>query len=314
MADDFTRSRGTWLVLLCALGVWLVTSFWAYRVAASSGVTEALDTPTERIFSSITGRVSQFFSDTFSAAENEQAAEEARIAAEELAAEEARLMALAEEQAAEQARLLAEEQAAEEARLLAEEQAAEQAAQLLAEEQAAEEARLLAEEQAAEQARLLAEEQAAEEARLLAEEQAAEQAVEVLVMVDTDRLPETSSSMTENERLRAEELSVLAGLSARLRFQGRSEVVNRDVARVLDRMFDPLFLYSDTGVVVTVATNEFRGNADNNRLSRDRCDAIVDYLVSRGLERNRFRIQPQSGIGLPYGSHRIKMAIEELEE
>jgi outer membrane protein OmpA-like peptidoglycan-associated protein len=290
VADDFTRSRGTWLVLLCALGVWLVTSFWAYRVAASSGVTEALDTPTERIFSSITGRVSQFFSDTFSAAENEQAAEEARIAAEELAAEEARLMALAEEQAAEQARLLAEEQAAEEARLLAEEQAAEQAAQLLAEEQAA------------------------EEARLLAEEQAAEQAVEVLVMVDTDRLPETSSSMTENERLRAEELSVLAGLSARLRFQGRSEVVNRDVARVLDRMFDPLFLYSDTGVVVTVATNEFRGNADNNRLSRDRCDAIVDYLVSRGLERNRFRIQPQSGIGLPYGSHRIKMAIEELEE
>jgi len=370
-ATGFTRTRGTWLVLLCALSAWLVTSFWTYRVAASSGVTEALDVPVDQILPSISKHVSTLFSNTSSAREKEQAAEEARLVAEERAAEEARILAeeqaaeearlRAEEQAVEEARLLAEEQAAEEARLLAEEQAAAEArvlaevkaaeearrvaeeqaaeearvlaeeqaaaearvlaeeqaaeeARMLAEEQAAEEARQFAEEQAAEEARVLAEEQAAEEARLLAEEQALEQELDVVVMVDSDQLEEVPPQLTGSEKLRTEELRVLAGLSARLRFQGRSEVISRDIERVLDRIFDPLFLYSDTDVVVTVATNEFRGNADNNRLSRDRANAIADYLVGRGLDRDRFRIQPESGIGLPYGSHRIKMAVEELEE
>ncbi|WP_192849744.1 hypothetical protein [Aeromonas sp. SCS5] len=100
-------------------------------------------------------------------------AEAARLEAEQQAAEEARLAA--EAQAAEAARLEAEQQAAEEARLAAEAQAAE-AARLEAEQQAAEEARLAAEAQAAEAARLEAEQQAAEEARLAAEAQAAEAA------------------------------------------------------------------------------------------------------------------------------------------
>ena len=76
---------------------------------------------------------------------------------------------------AEAARLEAEQQAAEEARLAAEAQAAE-AARLEAEQRAAEEERLAAEAQAAEAARLEAEQQAAEEALLAAEAQAAEAA------------------------------------------------------------------------------------------------------------------------------------------
>ncbi|MCE2573873.1 signal recognition particle-docking protein FtsY [Motilimonas eburnea] len=103
----------------------------------------------------------------------EQATEEARLAAEAKAAEEARLAA--EAKAAEEARLAAEAKAAEEARLAAEAKAAEEA-RLAAEAKAAEEARLAAEAKAAEEARLAAEAKAAEEARLAEEAKAAEEA------------------------------------------------------------------------------------------------------------------------------------------
>jgi len=43
-------------------------------------------------------------------------------------------------------------------------------------------------------------------------------------------------------------------------------------------MFDPLFLYSETPVVVQVASNDFNSLADNNRLSIERGRAIIDYL------------------------------------
>jgi hypothetical protein len=56
-------------------------------------------------------------------------------------------------------------------------------------------------------------------------------------------------------------------------------------------MFDPLFLYSETPVVVQVASNDFNGLADNNRLSIERGRAIIDYLAGRGLDPARFSVQ-----------------------
>ncbi|MGY3941896.1 signal recognition particle-docking protein FtsY [Aeromonas tecta] len=105
-----------------------------------------------------------------------QAVEAARVAAEAQAVEAARIAA--EAQAAEAARVAAEAQAAEAARVAAEVQAAQaaEAARVAAEVQAAQAARIAAEVQAAQAARIAAEAQAAEAARIAAEAQAAETA------------------------------------------------------------------------------------------------------------------------------------------
>ena len=254
----------------------------------------------------------------------QQAAEEARLAAELQAAEEARLAA--EQQAAEEARLVAEQQAAEEARLVAEQQAVEEA-RLAAEQQAAEEARLVAEQQAAEEARLVAEQQAAGEARLAAEQQAAEEArsaaerqnqeaeqARQAALLEAQRVSEATTRLSAYQQLRVEELKVLSGLSARVRFQGRSDVVNKDVEHALDQLFDPLFLYSEMPVLVIVATHEYADIADDTRLSRTRAGSVVDYLVSRGLEPDRFRIEAENDLTLPYGSHHVKVIAEDPVE
>ena len=347
--NRFAHTRATWVVLLCAASAWLATSVWAYRTAVSDGLTEShvsgssvfstaestelvMVDDTQRLADlKATGAVKesrlaagQQVAEEARLAAERQAAEAARLAAEQQAAEEARLAA--EQQAAEEARLAAERRAAEEARLTAEQQAAEEA-RLATERQAAEEARLAAEQQAAEEARLAAERQAAEEARLAAEQQAAEEARLVAEQQDREaeqarqaallearRVSEATTRLTAYEQLRIEELGVLSGLSARLRFQGRSEVVSRDVERALDQMFDPLFLYSEMPVLVVVASNEYGDIADNLRLSRDRAVSVVDYLVSRGLEPNRFRIEAENGLGLPYGTHHVKVFAEDPVE
>ncbi|OHY94857.1 signal recognition particle-docking protein FtsY [Aeromonas sobria] len=104
-------------------------------------------------------------------AEEERAAEAARIAVEEQATEAARIAA--EAQAAEAARIAAQAQATEAARIAAQAQATE-AARIAAQAQATEAARIAAQAQAAEAARIAAQAQAAEAARIAAQAQAAE--------------------------------------------------------------------------------------------------------------------------------------------
>ena len=116
---------------------------------------------------------------------------------------------------------------------------------------------------------------------------------------------------TAYELLRDEELRVLAGQSDRVRFEPDSAVITKDVERPLDRMFDPLFLYSEMPVLVSVAVNEFNGIADDNELSLDRGRAIVEYLINRGLDQERFRIQIESGEALTFGTHRVRISTEE---
>ena len=173
-------------------------------------------------------------------------------------------------------------------------------AQLAAEAKAAEEARIAAEEQAAEEAR------AAEAAKLAAEAQLATD--EQVAGIEVEQVP------SEYERLRDQELSVLAGLSARLRFENRSQVVSGDVEASLDRLFEPLFLYPEMSVRLFVATNEFRSPEDDVRLSQERGRSIVRYLIDRGLELSRFSLETFDGEGLPYGSHRVRVLVEEQQQ
>lgn len=132
--------------------------------------------------------------------------------------------------------------------------------------------------------------------------------------VDKDALSESdaASSLTGYERLREIELSVLDQLSSQIRFDLNSANINQGLERVLDRMFDPLYLYSDTRVIVRVATIESTSAATNNLLSRDRGQAIVAYWVNRGLAFDRFSIFIEPGDGLPFGTHRVKVLSEEI--
>ena len=238
----------------------------------------------------------------------EKQAEEERLAAEEKQAEEARLAA--EEERAEEERLAAVEKQAEEERIAAEEKQAEEA-RLAAEEERAEEERLAAEAKQAEEERIAAEAKQAEEARLAAEAKQAEQERLAAVQKQARRDAAASTKLARYVELRNDELRVLAGLSDRLRFDSRSKLINRDVERGLDRIFDPLYLYSDLMVVVRVASNEYRGSADNNQLSYERGQSIASYLSRRGLDERRLSVQVESGDGMPYGSHRVKVAVED---
>ena len=402
--NRFTRTRNTWIVLICALCAWLGASVWAYRVASFNNA-DVADNEAARAaeVESLAAKNQATEEDRHTAEQQadelahltteQQTAKDALLAAEQQAEEEARLVA--EQQAEEEARLAAEQQAEEEARLAAEqaaeeearlaaEQAAEEEARLAAEQAAEEEARLAAEQAAEEQARLaveqaaeeeearLAAEQAAEEeARLAAEQQAEEQlpsADAQLSQVAEERLAEEkervrdaarkaiaaaqakrAARLAELEELEKEEQDLpaqeerpaaidtpreeaaalqlaaqrelwgrvqsdLTAMSSRLQFEGRSEVISAQVQSVLDGMFDPLSEFSDIPVLVVVNTNEFRGPADNNRLSRTRGRSIVDYMVGRGLTRSRFRVEAGNDGELPYGSHIVSVLVEESAE
>lgn len=119
-------------------------------------------------------------------------------------------------------------------------------------------------------------------------------------------------STTHYERLRQTELSVLEGLSTQIRFNSNSVEVNPELERVLDRMFDPLYLYSEIQILVSMATNELAGAATNNLLSRGRAEAMVAYWVIRGLEVDRFSIFIEPGDELPFGAHRVRVFPEGI--
>ncbi|MFK7854092.1 MAG: hypothetical protein AB8B79_08265 [Granulosicoccus sp.] len=261
-----------------------------------------------------------------------KAQEQARLEAEERALEAARLAELQrlQEQERVKAELEAQEQARVLARLAAEERArSAEAVRAASEAQAKEEARLaelaLLEQQRRVQAQLNAEKEArlaaeaeAKAAQALAEEQRIEaenliqREAEALAAAEAARIAAIARRQREYQALRLEELSVLSGLSARLRFAPRSNLISRDMERALDRMFEPLYLYSEVEVLVTVSTNEFSGAASDNVLSRERGREVVSYLISRGLEEKRFQVRIEAGEGLPYGSHRVSVTSEDV--
>jgi len=282
-------------------------------------------------------------------AEREAAEEAARVEAEREAAEEAARVEAEREAAEEAARVEAEREAAEEAaRVEAEREAAVEAARVEAEREAAEEAaRVEAEREAAEEAaRVEAEREAEEEARTKAAEEAAKALEEVQTQAETEarealeaerldafreqqeidaqarrtaaeeatRVAAVAERRRNYDLLRAQELRTLSSLSTQVQFLSQSSTVSRELERPLDRMFEPLYLYSDVAVVISVATNERGPAASDDALSEERAQSIVGYLVSRGLEEQRFRIQVDPGSELPPGTHRVRVFVQEEDQ
>jgi outer membrane protein OmpA-like peptidoglycan-associated protein len=131
---------------------------------------------------------------------------------------------------------------------------------------------------------------------------------------EASRVAAVARQLRKYENLREQELQVLKGLSDRIRFERDSATVSRDIERLLDEIFNPLYLYSDLPVLISVAGNEYDEETDDGVLSRDRGRAIASYLINRGLEKDRFRILIESGENLASGTHRVRVSAEEVRQ
>ena len=176
--------------------------------------------------------------------------------------------------------------------------------------EAEEKARLAAQVELEEQVRRAAQAQAEEKARLaLNTNPVAEQASRAAA--EASRVAALARQQREYERSREEELKILSGLSLRIRFAPGSFELTQDIQRALDNIFDLLYIYSGWPVEIAVATNEYDGTASDNVLSRERGQAVSQYLVRRGLEKARIRILIETGDDLMTGMHRIQVSTGE---
>ena len=123
----------------------------------------------------------------------------------------------------------------------------------------------------------------------------------------TSTSPAVDPALLAYQRTRRNELSVLRDLSAQIGFTPNKATISEELEKLLDRMFDPLYLYSEVKVAIRVETVESSGAATNNLLSLSRGQAIVAYWVNRGLELDRFSIFIDSGDGLSFGTHRVRV-------
>ena len=240
-------------------------------------------------------------------AEAEQLA--AKKVEEELAAqkaEEERLAAIkaeAEQLAAQKAEAELAALKAEEERLAALKAEEEKVAAVILAAARAEEARLAAVN--AEIERLAAEQETAAQKQDEAEAAATPLAEEQQLAALASQGVNPSAAETAFERVRREELASIPGLSARVRFENTDIVLRDSAKQPMDRLFELLFLYSETSVTVQVSSNEFELDNNNKLISRERALTLVNYLIDRGLDEERFRIRALGKQRLPFDSHRV---------
>jgi len=134
---------------------------------------------------------------------------------------------------------------------------------------------------------------------------------------DEISVPLTSNLVQSTEQAASTAMSyahieVLSQLSDRSKFPEGSAQMNSYLQTIVDRMIDTLDLYLEVPVSVIVSSNELVGAAANSRLSRDRGQAIVNYLVDRGLQSDRFWVFVEPGDALPFGTHHVKVVLEGL--
>lgn len=137
--------------------------------------------------------------------------------------------------------------------------------------------------------------------------------VERAASVEDPGPPVTDGQPAESpfEARRTERLGMLAELGSELQFLPGSDVLGADLREPLEQVFEILLAYPDTAVDIVLESNEHADAASELLLGRARAQAIVDYLVSRGLERERFALDIGVGDGLPSGRHRVRVRVED---
>ena len=136
---------------------------------------------------------------------------------------------------------------------------------------------------------------------------------EAVVFSEVVNLAEAEASGdTPLEKLKRQELATLPGLAGRVRYNpGESEHVEGS-DKLLNRMFELLFLYIDSEVVVKISSGDFEDDAQNLELSETRAQKLVAYLVGRGLDEQRFEIVPMGRAELPLGGHRVNVYAKNI--
>jgi len=197
-------------------------------------------------------------------------------------------------------------------------------------EQAAAERAAAAEQAAAEKA---AEEKAAEEKAIADSNARAQnpepenQAAEQLAALPSTGLNDAARAVvpeneTAFEKSRREDLAKLpelaarirfAELAARIRFANNDTETTGDSKQLMDRMFELLFLYSETDVTVQVASNEYQLDDTNQLISRLRSLVIINYLIKRGLDEGRFKVRALGKQGLSFNSHQVSVVATVIE-
>ena len=315
--DTLPRTRSTWLTLAGAGLLWVGACVWAFSAVGFDAGAEIFDDGQQPAQPQEQTRLVQTDAEETARLDAQAAAAERRRIA---AAEEAEMALLKESELAEQKlkRAAAAKELARQETLIKEARAAEEEASEKAAEKAAEKAKLAAQATAqareAEQKRVR--EQEAERQRVALASQSAQVAEEArrAAAAEASRIATLARQQRNYARGRDRELDVLVGLSSRLRFAPGSATVSRQTERILDDIFNPLYLYSEASIVVSVATNEYDGAINDGLLSRDRGRAIASYLINRGLEKERFRIHIESGEELSAGTHRVRVSAEEVRK
>ncbi len=336
--DTFTRTRSTWLTLTGAGLLWVGACVWAFSAVEFGAIANTPNSAPQAVqvqaqlalLDALEGV--KLDGQAAAAEQREQtteaeiarlaleAEEQARFEAQGNAAERRRIAAVEEaEMAALKAKALAGRKAkrAAASEALAKQEARTRAAEeakLAAEARAAKEARLAEAAKVAEQERVTQAADARQRAALTRQSTGVDEAARKAAAAEASRIASLARQQRSYASARGRELGVLSELSSRLRFAPDSATVSRQTERILDDIFNPLYLYSEASILVSVATNEYDGTRNDGLLSRDRGRAIASYLINRGLEKERFRIHIESGEELSAGTHRVRVSAEEVRK
>ena len=117
---------------------------------------------------------------------------------------------------------------------------------------------------------------------------------------------------TPLEQLKRQELATLPGLAGRVRYSPQQSEPVEGSDKLLNRMFELLFLYIDSDVVVKISSGDFEDDEKNLELSKARAQNLVAYLVGRGLDEKRFEIVPLGREQLPLGGHRVNVYAKDI--
>jgi len=122
---------------------------------------------------------------------------------------------------------------------------------------------------------------------------------------DTSAEPIVLASNSSDNNLTPEAVTPLSGLAAERRevlnsvllksrdiqFIDGSSIFLADSEDLLNRIFEDLFLYAESDIIIEVNRRESSGGISNAELAQERGERVKDFLVGRGLEEERLIVR-----------------------
>jgi len=119
-----------------------------------------------------------------------------------------------------------------------------------------------------------------------------------------------ASAVEESKKtINRKPVNILTAIASRVRFPKSGARPDEATTQALDRLYEHLFIYSDSAVKIVVSSHEYDNAIEDRNLSRKRGGAIVRYLVDRGLPEARFMVGIESGLQLPSDAQRVKVTL-----